>query len=82
MDYKPKGKRDVGRPQTRWRGQPHLQDWVFTGQAQNEVQGKWFVPTSMQHYIGAVYWLWDSRLVQAVRKHQDQCDVQNHKEYI
>ena len=26
LEYQPKGKRDVGRPKTRWRDQQHLQD--------------------------------------------------------
>ena len=32
LEYQPKGKRDVGRPKTRWSDQQHLQDWVLTGQ--------------------------------------------------
>jgi hypothetical protein len=26
LEYQPKGKRDIGRPKTRWRDQAHLQD--------------------------------------------------------
>ena len=32
LEYQAKGKRDIGRPKTRWTAQQHLQDWVFTGQ--------------------------------------------------
>jgi hypothetical protein len=32
LEYKPKGKRDIDRPKTRYRDQQRLQDLVFTGQ--------------------------------------------------
>jgi hypothetical protein len=32
LEYKPKGKRDIGRSKARWRDQQHLQDLVLTGQ--------------------------------------------------
>ena len=32
LEYKPKGKRDIGRPKTKWSYQQHLQGSVLTGQ--------------------------------------------------